>query len=73
MKAILEFNLEEEREEYETMMKARDYYSALLDISNLVKTFEDKFSCLSGSSAVELFDEFKTAVFEAVTERNIEL
>lgn len=73
MKAILEFNLDEEREEYDTMMKARDYSLALWDIQNLVKCFDDKFECIESSSAVKLFEEFRTAFWEAITDRGIEL
>jgi hypothetical protein len=33
MKAILEFNLPEDREEYDIMLKGNDYLSCLYDIS----------------------------------------
>lgn len=36
MKAILEFDLHEEREEFDMTMKARDYYCALLDTAQEV-------------------------------------
>ncbi len=73
MKAILKFNLDEEREEYDLMMKAKDYSLALWDIQNLVKVFEDKFECFADAKAVELYEEFRTAFWEAITDRNIEM
>ena len=37
MKATFEFNLPEEREEYETYAKARQYYSILWDVQEQVR------------------------------------
>jgi hypothetical protein len=73
MKATLEFNLDEEKIEYDTMMKGGDYYAALCDIGSLIKLFDDKFECLADEKAVNLYEEFRTAFWEAVTDRNIEL
>ena len=73
MKAILEFDLSEEREEYETMMKGKDYSMALWDIQNLVKVFSDKFECFTDEKSIELFEEFKSAFWEAISDRHIEL
>jgi len=38
MKAILEFNLPEEKEEFEMYSKAGKYFSALWDISQYIRT-----------------------------------
>ena len=55
------------------MMKGGEYYSALHDISNLVRVFTDKFECFTDDKAIELFEEFRTAFVEALTDRNIEV
>lgn len=73
MKAILEFNLDEEQEEFDTMLKAKDYAAALWDLRSLVKLFEDKFDVLENESARQLFEEFRVAFWEAISDRSIEL
>ena len=65
MKAILEFNLPEETEEYEIANSAGRAMGALEDIGNYLRGF--KHRTLSAKEAL-LFDEIRNKFYEIVTD-----
>lgn len=73
MKATLEFDLTEEKQEYENMIKGGDYYSALWEIMGMLKVYEEKFDFLNHEPSVKLWEGFVKEFWEEMRDRRIEL
>jgi len=71
MKAILEFKLPEERYEYNKANKAGDYFTALDDIYNHLRS-KVKYAELSKAED-KVYNEVYDAFFEILREYNIDL
>lgn len=60
-KAILEFNLPEENEEYKTTMKAQEYYCQLWDIEQYLRSI-DRHGVDADLSKEELVDKVRKMI-----------
>lgn len=71
MKSVLEFNLPEEREEFELAVNAGKYASALWEIQQELRTIW-KYEELE-DNVYEMVDRIYTMVYDKINENNIEV
>ena len=70
MKAVLEFNMEEDEARFHTAVRGMDYYLAILDIMEELRTM-DKYS--DGVYDSETMENVRKHILEILNERNISL
>lgn len=71
MRAILEFNLPEDRDDYTAASKGKLYYLALLDYSNWLR---DKLKYQTGGMSDEVYEaleEAREAFFESMSDYGV--
>lgn len=71
MKAIFEFDLPEQQNEYEQMSKAQDYHLALWDISTQLRSWQ-KYGH-SFKSADDALEQIRTDFYRVINHFNINL
>lgn len=68
MKSILEFNLPEDKDDFDMAVKAPNYYNALWDLSNKIRgldKYEDKESIT--------IDELRKLFYDTLEDNDIQL
>ena len=68
MKAILEFNLPEDNNEYKITTKASDFYLALYDISNSIRSFEKYELGIDPPETQEEMEEWSKRISRLINE-----